>query len=70
MRRLIILTLVLITTLSTMAADYSKFDRELYAGQSCTLVLESGANPKVGLFALMGDAKAPRWAIFKNFVLN
>ena len=27
--------------------NYIKFDRELYAGQSCTLVLESGAKPKV-----------------------
>ena len=27
--------------------NYIKFDRELYAGQSCTLVLESDAKPKV-----------------------
>ena len=101
--------------------NYSKFDRELYSGQSCTLVLESGAKPKVvkkipfpegplrlrleiadgkvkamvkapggkdwtahgettlpgsvdkvkvGFFALQGDAKAPRWAKFKDFVLT
>ncbi len=100
--------------------NYIKFDRELFAGQSCTLVLESGAQPKVikkiafregplrlrleisgdkvkamvkapeskqwtahgetqlpgsadklkvGLFALLGDAKAPRWARFKDFVM-
>lgn len=100
--------------------NYIKFDRELYAGQSCTLVLESGAKPKVikkiafregplrlrleiaqgrakamvkapegkewtvhgetqlpgsadklkiGFFALQGDAKAPRWAKFKDFVM-
>ena len=101
--------------------NYIKFDRELFAGQSCTLVLESGAKPKVvkkiafregplrlrleisgdkvkamvkapeskqwtahgetqlpgsadklkvGLFALLGDAKAPRWARFKDFVMT
>ena len=101
--------------------NYIKFDRELFAGQSCTLVLESGAKPKVvkkiafregplrlrleisgdkvkamvkapeskewtehgetrlpgvvdklkvGLFALLGDAKAPRWARFKDFVIS
>ena len=101
--------------------NYIKFDRELYDGQSCTLVLESGAKPKVvkkilfregplrlrleiadgtvtamvkapdgeewtshgettlpgrsdqvmvGLFALLGDAKAPRWATFSDFVLT
>ena len=100
--------------------NYIKFDRELYGGQSCTLVLESKAKPKVikkipfregklrlrleiadgkvkamvkapdskewtthgettlpgssdkvkvGLFALLGDAKAPRWATFSDFVL-
>ncbi len=100
--------------------NYIKFDRELYGGQSCTLVLESKAKPKVvkkipfregplrlrleivdgkvkamvkapdgkdwtahgettlpgssdkvkvGLFALQGDAKAPRWATFRDFVL-
>ena len=100
--------------------NYIKFDRELYAGQSCTLVLESDAKPKVikkipfregpmrlrleitngkvkamvkvpdstdwtehgetklpgsiekvrvGLFALQGDVKAPRWAKFKDFVI-
>ena len=98
-----------------------KFDRELYNGQSCTLVLESKAKPKVvkkipfrkgplrlrleiadgkvkamvkepdgkkwtshgettlpgssdkvkvGLFALQGDSKAPRWATFSKFVLS
>ena len=101
--------------------NYIKFDRELYGGQSCTLVLESKAKPKVvkkipfregklrlrleiadgkvkamvkapdskewtthgettlpgssdkvkvGLFALLGDAKAPRWATFSDFVLT
>jgi len=101
--------------------NYIKFDRELYAGQSCTLVLESKAKPKVvkkipfregplrlrleisdgkvkamvkgpedkgwtshgettlpassdkvkvGLFALQGDAKAPRWATFRDFILT
>ena len=101
--------------------NYIKFDRELYDGQSCTLVLESAAKPKVvkkipfpegpmrlrleiadgkvkamvktpdakdwtahgettlpgdadkvkvGFFALQGDAKAPRWAKFKDFVLT
>ncbi len=101
--------------------NYIKFDRELYDGQSCTLVLESKAKPKVvkkipfregplrlrleiadgkvkamvkvpggkewtmhgetkmpassdkvkvGLFALQGDAKAPRWATFSDFVLT
>ena len=101
--------------------NYIKFDRELYGGQSCTLVLESGAKPKVvkkipfregplrlrleiadgkvkamvkapdgkewtthgettlpggsdkvsvGLFALQGDAKSPRWATFSDFVLT
>ena len=100
--------------------NYIKFDRELYGGQSCTLVLESKARPKVvkkipfregplrlrleisdgkvkamvkapdgkewtahgettlpgsseevkvGLFALQGDAKKPRWATFSDFVL-
>jgi regulation of enolase protein 1 (concanavalin A-like superfamily) len=99
--------------------NYLKFDRELYGGQSCTLVLETGAKPnvvkkipfregplrlrleiaggkvralvkapgdrdwtahgettlpgsaeklQVGLFALLGDANAPRWAKFKDFV--
>jgi regulation of enolase protein 1 (concanavalin A-like superfamily) len=99
--------------------NYIKFDRELYGGQSCTLVLESDAKPnvvkkipfregplrlrleiadgkvkaavkapgdgewtahgettlpgsadklRVGLFALLGDEKAPRWAKFKDFV--
>jgi len=101
--------------------NYVKFDRELFKGQSCTLVLESKAKPKVvkkipfregplrlrleiadgkvkamvkapdgkewtahgettlpgsndkvkvGLFALLGDAKAPRWATFSDFVLT
>ena len=101
--------------------NYIKFDRELYGGQSCTLVLESKAKPKVvkkipfregplrlrleisngkvkamvkvpggkdwtahgettlpgssekvkvGLFALLGDAKNPRWATFSDFVLS
>jgi cytochrome c len=101
--------------------NYIKFDRELFAGQSCTLVLESGAKPKVvkkipfregplhlrleisdgkvkamvkapeaeqwtehgetklpgsedklrvGVFALLGDAKAPRWARFKDFTIT
>jgi len=101
--------------------NYIKFDRELYGGQSCTLVLESKAKPKVvkkipfregplhlrleitdgkvkamvkapdgkewtthgqtklpgkvnevkvGMFALQGDAKAPRWATFSDFVLT
>ena len=101
--------------------NYIKFDRELYGGQSCTLVLESKAKPKVvkkipfregplrlrleisdgkvkamvkapggkewtahgettlpggseevkvGLFALLGDAKKPRWATFSDFVLS
>ncbi|MBL06082.1 MAG: hypothetical protein CMJ99_10665 [Planctomycetes bacterium] len=101
--------------------NYIKFDRELYGGQSCTLVLESKAKPKVvkkipfregplrlrleitdgkvkamvkapggkdwtahgdttlpggsdqvkvGLFALLGDAKKPRWASFSDFVLT
>ena len=101
--------------------NYIKFDRELYGGQSCTLVLESKARPKVvkkipfregpmrlrleitdgkvkamvkapgakdwtahgdttlpggsdqvkvGLFALLGDAKKPRWASFSDFVLT
>ena len=100
--------------------NYIKFDRELYGGQSCTLVLESKAKPKVvkkiplregplrlrleiangkvkamvkapegkewtnhgkttlpgssedvkvGLFALQGDARNPRWATFSDFVL-
>lgn len=100
--------------------NYIKFDRELYGGQSCTLVLESKAKPKVvkkipfregplrlrleiadgkvkamvkapegkewtthgettlpgasdevkvGLFALQGDAKNPRWATFSDFEL-
>ena len=101
--------------------NYIKFDRELYGGQSCTLVLESKAKPKVvkkipfregplrlrleisdgkvkamvkapggkkwtahgettlpggseevkvGLFALLGDAKKPRWATFSDFELS
>ena len=101
--------------------NYIKFDRELYGGQSCTLVLESKAKPKVvkkipfregplrlrleiaagkvkamvkapggkewtthgettlpgshdkvkvGLFALLGDKKKPRWATFSDFVLT
>ena len=101
--------------------NYLKFDRELFAGQSCTLVLESGAKPKVvkkipfregrlrlrlaiaegrvrafvktpeetqwtahgetqlpglvdklklGLFALGGDANAPRWARFTDFSMS
>jgi cytochrome c len=101
--------------------NYIKFDRELYGGQSCTLVLESKAKPKVvkkipfregplrlrleisdgkvkamvkapggkdwtahgettlpgssekvkvGVFALLGDAKNPRWATFSDFVLG
>ena len=101
--------------------NYIKFDRELYGGQSCTLVLESKAKPKVvkkipfregplrlrleiaagkvkamvkapggkewtthgettlpgshdkvkvGMFALLGDKKNPRWATFSDFVLT
>ena len=101
--------------------NYIKFDRELYGGQSCTLVLESKAKPKVvkkipfregplrlrleisdgkvkamvkapggkdwtahgettlpgsskevkvGVFALLGDAKNPRWATFSDFALS
>jgi len=101
--------------------NYIKFDRELYGGQSCTLVLESKAKPKVvkkipfregplrlrleisdgkvkamvkapggkdwtahgettlpgsseevkvGVFALLGDAKNPRWATFSDFELS
>ncbi len=101
--------------------NYLKFDRELYDGPSCTLVLEKDAKPnvvkkipfrkgplrlrleiadgkvkglvkapgeedwtqhgettlpgragelRVGVFALLGDAKAPRWARFKDFVLR
>jgi regulation of enolase protein 1 (concanavalin A-like superfamily) len=101
--------------------NYIKFDRELYDGPSCTLVLESDAKPdvvkkipfregplrlrleiadgtvkgmvkapgdkdwtphgettlpgsanplRVGLFALLGDATAPRWARFKDFAIT
>ena len=101
--------------------NYIKLDRELINGQSCTMILESAAKPKlvkmipfregpmhlrleisgnqvkamvkapdaddwnahgettlpgdpnavkVGLFALNGDPKAPRWAKFKNFKLS
>ncbi|MEC8896108.1 MAG: DUF1349 domain-containing protein, partial [Planctomycetota bacterium] len=101
--------------------NYIKFDRELYGGQSCTLVLESKAKPKVvkkipfregplrlrleiaagkvkamvkapggkewtshgettlpgshdkvkvGMFALLGDKKKPRWATFSDFILT
>ena len=101
--------------------NYIKFDSEIYGGQSCTLVLESMAKPKVvkkipfregplrrrleiaagkvkamvkapggkewtthgettlpgshdkakvGLFALLGDKKKPRWASFSDFVLT